>query len=160
MLKIEWSCTNLIGGAGSKNCILGRTLKILTTFSRTFFWTPIPFFQVLHTLLCFGNLTEKNLTPPPSKYFLNPGFNANLFQISLGNKMAETGWTRPKQSFKLKKNNSISGKPPPLRREVVNNGLYIKGGYVAHPHPPPPNECNLWFPSSFLVSGFWYFAPL
>ena len=72
--------------------------------------------------------------------------------------MAETGWTRPKQSFKLKKNNSISGKPPPLRREVVNNGLYMGGGYVAQ-FPPPPNECNLWVPSSFLVS-IGYFAPL
>ena len=34
--------------------------------------------------------------------------------------MAEAGWTRPKQSFKLKKNNSITGKAAPLRREVSN----------------------------------------
>ena len=65
------------------------------------------------------------------------GFNANLFQITLGNKMAETGWTRPKQSFKLKKNNSISGKPPPLRREVVNNGLYMGGGLCGSVPPSP-----------------------
>ena len=51
--------------------------------------------------------------------------------------MAETGWTRPKQSFKLKKNNSISGKPPPLRREVVNNGLYMGGAMWLSPPPSP-----------------------